>query len=156
MKTIVALSDSHGGRGFFDEIAGVLGEADMIIHLGDYSSDGLYLKKRYPDKTIILNGNCEMHGYGSDEIVTECGGVKIFACHGHLYSVKTTLEKLAARAKELGCALALYGHTHVAAEDEIDGVTLFNPGTCSQYSRKSYGYIVISGNKAVVKAVYAD
>lgn len=156
MKTIVILSDSHGSRSAFKSLEVVLKECDYIFHLGDYSSDGAYLKSLYPDKTVVINGNCELRSVGLDEACIEVEGVKIFLCHGHKYSVKTTLLPLAKRAKELACTLAAYGHTHTPAEDEIDGVTLFNPGSVSDFGAKSYGYAVISGQRAIVKSVPLD
>ncbi|MDE7440373.1 MAG: YfcE family phosphodiesterase, partial [Clostridia bacterium] len=124
-----------------------------IIHLGDTSADGNYIRGKYPDKTVVINGNCEVFCVGEKEKVLDIEGVKIFACHGHMYSVKTTLSRLAKRAKELGCDIALYGHTHDAREDEIDGVTLLNPGTLSRYAEKSYLYIVIYDGKFTQKIV---
>lgn len=70
-----------------------------------------------------------------------------------MYSVKTTLSRLAKRAKELDCRIALYGHTHEARESEIDGVTLINPGTLSRYADKSYSYLVINDGKFTQKTV---
>ena len=134
MKTIIVISDSHGNRQALDGLDGIFSESDYIIHLGDTSADGNYIRSRFPDKTFVINGNCEMFSCGVKEKVINIEGVKIFACHGHLYSVKTTLARLAKKAKELGCDIALYGHTHDAREDEIDGVTLLNPGTLSRYS----------------------
>ena len=156
MKTILVLSDTHGNRAAIDALEPVPAESDFIIHLGDLSSDGGYLKSKYPDKTLILNGNCDMHRLGEDEIVTQIEGVKLIACHGHKYSVKTTLLRLAARAKEENCTLALYGHTHEARADEIDGVTLINPGCLTRYSQNSYCYLVISGDKFTHKTVWTN
>ena len=45
------------------------------------------------------------------------------------YGVKTLLGVLAHEAKEKGCDVALYGHTHRADICEMDGVTLINPGS---------------------------
>ena len=156
MKTIAVVSDTHSNRAAIEKLYGIFGEADMIIHLGDTSSDGALIRARFHDKTRLINGNCDFRQFGVDESVIEVEGVKIFACHGHKYSVKSTHARLLDRAKELGCTLALYGHTHCAREEVLDGVTLFNPGTLSAYSGKSYGYIVISGGKAVTKIVNID
>ncbi len=153
MKTIVAISDTHGNRAAYREIAGVLAECDYIFHLGDTSSDGNALKAEYPGKTRVLNGNCDIASVGENEICERIEGVNVFACHGDRYSVKRTLGKLVRRAEELGCGLALYGHTHAAAEDSINGVLAVNPGTLSRYSEKSYAYIVINGEKVVSKIV---
>ena len=154
MKTAVVLSDTHGYRQGIDELNGILAESDYIIHLGDTSSDGNYIRSRYPEKTILLNGNCDLIKLGDDERVIQIEGVKIFACHGHLYSVKSTLLRLARRAKELDCKIALYGHTHSAREDESEGVTLLNPGCGTRYGTRSYLYLVVNGEKFTHKIVH--
>ena len=153
MKKIIVVSDSHGNRQALDGLDLIFAESDMIIHLGDTSSDGGYVRNKYPDKTVVISGNCDIISVGEKEKVLRVEGIDIFACHGHLYSVKSTLARLAKRAKELDCSLALYGHTHDAREDEIDGVTLLNPGTLSRYSQKSYLYLVINGDKFTQKIV---
>lgn len=156
MIKITVLSDTHGNRQFIDDLDTVLAESDYIIHLGDTSGDGGYISKKYPDKVCVINGNCDVFRLGADEKVLSFEGVKILACHGHKYSVKQTLAKLAERAKKLGCGIALYGHTHLADETELNGVTLLNPGTGSRYAQKSYLYLMINGEKAVYKTVFVD
>ena len=156
MKKIIVVSDSHGNRQALDALDGIFAESDYIIHLGDTSSDGGYIRSKYPDKTVVINGNCEIMSVGEREKILNIEGVNIFACHGHRYSVKSTLLRLAERAKEVDCPLALYGHTHEAKESEIDGITLLNPGTLSRYSQKSYLYLVINGNKFTQKIVRID
>lgn len=154
MKTAVVLSDTHGNMRAVEKLYGIFSESDYIIHLGDTSGDGSRIKKDFSDKTILINGNCDPLKLGENEKVIEIENVKIFATHGHLYSVKSTLTRLADRAKELNCSVALYGHTHEARETEIDGVTLINPGNLYRYSAEnSYCYLVINGDKAVSKIV---
>ena len=153
MKKIIVVSDSHGNRQALDGLDGIFAESDYIIHLGDTSSDGAYIRHIYPDKTVVINGNCDFMPVGEKEKILDIEGVKILCCHGHAYSVKSTLSRLASRAKELDCSIALYGHTHDAKESEIDGVTLINPGTLSRYSQKSYLYLVINGGKFTQKIV---
>ena len=132
---------------------GIFKECDYIIHLGDTSGDGSKIKKEFGDKVILINGNCDPVKLGENEAVLEIEGVKIFATHGHLYSAKTTLNGLYMRGNEENCQIVLYGHTHRAREDEIDGVTLINPGNLSRYSQNSYCYLVINGNKFTSKIV---
>lgn len=156
MKTVVVLSDTHGNAGAVEKLDNIFSECDFIVHLGDTSGDGAKIAKKYPGKTYLVNGNCDPVRCGENELLIEIENVKIFATHGHLYSAKSTLLKLAKRAKELKCKLALYGHTHRAREEEADGVTLINPGTMSRYSRQSYCYLVINGDRAVSKIVYCD
>ncbi len=146
MKTFVILSDSHGRRGNVKKIEHLFGENDFIVHLGDGSSDLKETFSNYPDKTFIMKGNCDFC-YGMEEYVIEAEGVRILCCHGHKYGVKRTLIKLAARARELGCDAALYGHTHTARIEEVEGVLTINPGALSSYSEPSYCYLVVNGSK---------
>ena len=156
MKKVVVLSDTHGNAVAIEKLDDIFSECDYIIHLGDTSGDGAKIARKYPEKTYLVNGNCDAMRCGENELVIDIEDVKIFATHGHLYSAKSTLLKLAKRAKELKCGLVLYGHTHKAREDELDGVTLINPGTMSRYSRQSYSYLVVNKDKAVQKTVYLD
>lgn len=153
MKSIIVLSDSHGNRTAIDKLYPLFNECDYIIHLGDTSSDGQYIKKTFGDKVRLLNGNCDFIKLGQDEITLEIENVKIFACHGDRYGVKYGYDKIAYRAEELGCGIALFGHTHSATEFQMGNVTLFNPGNLSRYSQNSYLYLAINNGKAVGKIV---
>lgn len=148
MKSFIIVSDSHRNRAALDNLDGVFAECDYIVHLGDLSTDGGYIRNKYPDKTIVINGNCDLDKMGDDEKVVEVEGVKIFMCHGHAYGVKQALFHLAEEAKSAGCSIALYGHTHCAKVDEIDGVKLINPGNLSRYSSNSYCYLAVHNGKA--------
>ena len=156
MKTFVILSDTHRNKKAIDKLSQILAECDYIIHLGDTSEDGAYIRSNYGNKTYVLNGNCDGCKFGEDEITLEIDGVKIFATHGHLYGVKSGTARLAAKAKELGCAVALYGHTHSAREDMIDGVLVLNPGCMAKYRQGSYCYMVINDGKVVTKIVETE
>ncbi len=156
MKTAIVISDTHGNRAAVERLYPLFDECDCIFHLGDTSSDGNRILSLYPDKTYLLNGNCDAARLGENELCIEIEGVKIFACHGDKYGVKSGNARLAAKANELGCQIALYGHTHRAAEETLDGVTLFNPGTLSRYSRQSYLYLVLNDGKFTGKTVFIE
>ena len=153
MKTITVISDSHGNRAAFEKLNTIFTESDYIIHLGDTSSDGEFLAKQFPGKTYLVNGNCDWAKFGKNELVLQVEGVKIFACHGDAYGVKQDLARLAKKAAEEGCQIALFGHTHEATAKKVRGVTMFNPGTLSRYSKNSYLYLVVTDDKAVGKIV---
>ena len=153
MKTAVIVSDTHGNMSKLTQLLSIFNECDYIIHLGDTSGDGSRIKKEFGDKTILVNGNCDPVKLGENEVILNIEGVKIFATHGHLYSAKTTLNGLYMRGKQENCQIVLYGHTHRAREDEVDGVTLINPGNLSRYSENSYCYLVINGDKFTSKIV---
>lgn len=153
MKKIIVISDSHGNKTAIDRLYPLFNQCDYIIHLGDTSSDGQLIRKQFGQKVHLLNGNCDVFKLGQDEEVLEIEDVKIFACHGDRYGVKYGYDKLAYKAEELGCSIALFGHTHRATEIEMGNVTLFNPGTLSRFSDNSYLYLVINKGKAVGKIV---
>ncbi len=153
MKTICVISDSHGNRAAIDKLFPVFAESDYIIHLGDTSSDGQYIKKAFGEKVYVINGNCDFMRVGDDELVIPVEDAKIFACHGDMYGVKRGYDRLAYRAEELGCKVALFGHTHCPTEISVGETQLFNPGTLSRYSRNTYLYLVVNGEKAVGKIV---
>ena len=152
MKTFVILSDSHGKKSAVDKIAHLFAENDYIVHLGDGSIDMRQTVSAYPEKTYVLRGNCDF-SYGAEECVIEAEGVSVLCCHGHRYGVKGSLDRLAYRAKELGCEVALYGHTHRARIDELGGVLLVNPGAIGAYADASYCYLVVHGKKATATIV---
>lgn len=154
MKSIIVISDTHGNAAAVEKLYPVFGECDLIIHLGDTSSDGARIRSAFPDKVRLINGNCDIPRLGEDEIVLECEGVKIFACHGDRYGVKRGLQKLAEKAAAEGAQIALYGHTHDAREENAEGVALFNPGTLSRYAaRQSYLYLAVYNGKFTGKIV---
>lgn len=153
MKSIIVVSDSHGNRAAIDKLYPLFKECDYVVHLGDTSSDGQTIRKTFGEKVYLLNGNCDMFKLGQDEIVLEIEGVKILACHGDRYGVKYGYDRLAYKAEELGCSVALFGHTHHATETQEGNVLLFNPGNLSRYSQNSYLYLVVNNGRAVGKIV---
>lgn len=146
MKKIVVLSDTHKNLKAIAKIAEIMDESDMVIHLGDHYSDMDLYEPLLKGKLYRVHGNCD---YGiQKEIILEVEGRKIFATHGDLYGVKSGTERLVKRAKELGCDVALYGHSHRAKIEEIDGITVINPGSTAYTSpTKSFCYMVINGDK---------
>lgn len=152
MKTFVIVSDSHGRTKNLQKIAPLFQENDYVLHLGDGSSDMRPYTAEFPGKTRVLKGNCDF-SYGEDECVIEAEGISLFCCHGHRYGVKWGLERLAVRAKELGCTVALYGHTHRADVRTVDGVLCVNPGALGDYASPGYCYLVVHEGKPTATLV---
>lgn len=151
MKKITVVSDTHGNAEAIRKLFPIFAESDYIIHLGDTSSDGQIIRREFPDKTLLLNGNCDLSKLGEDELILEVEGVKIFACHGDKYGVKRGYDNIAYKAEQEGCKAALFGHTHAPIEKTVGSVTLFNPGTLRRYAANTYLYLVVNGDKIVGK-----
>lgn len=155
MKTYVVISDSHGRRRQLEKVAALFAENDHIVHLGDGSSDMRPYLAAFPEKIILLRGNCDLSA-GQEECVIEEEGVRVFCCHGHKYGVKSGRERLAAAAKAQGCHVALYGHTHTARIETVDGVLCVNPGALGDYTDAGYCYLVLHKGKATPALVSLD
>lgn len=151
MKKIVVFSDIHYNC-VPEKVKSVANEADYLFFLGDGGSRlGDLL---FHDGLVAVKGNCDDTPFPR-ETVMEIEGVKCLVTHGDLYSVKRGLLPLSYRAKELGCTLVCYGHTHYAEIIEEDGITFLNPGAIHSpmTGTPSYAYVVIQGDKVTAKIV---
>ena len=151
MKKITVVSDTHGNMAAIQKLFPIFAESDMIIHLGDTSSDGQVIRSAFTDKTYLLKGNCDLSRIGEDELILEVEGIKIFACHGDRYGVKRGYDNIAYKAEQEGCKVALFGHTHAPIKKNVGEITLFNPGTLRRYATNTYLYLVVVGDKATGK-----
>ncbi len=147
MKTLLVLSDTHHNQEEIKKLLQLFRDCDYIFHLGDNYSDMQPYEEEFSDKLIRVKGNCDVSLFKSEGVI-QIEDVKVFYAHGDRYRVKSTLYPLFARAKELDCKLALYGHTHVADITSQEDVTLVNPGSLSfSTPQKSVAFIVINGDK---------
>ena len=149
MKKLIIISDTHGNYRAVESLLPRIAENDYIVHLGDGAVDMREVRTQYPEKVYACSGNCDFFSPIPEEGILEVECVRIFYCHGHKYRVKSELTRLAQAAKEKGCDIALYGHTHQADITEIDGVTLINPGSFKRSVENggSYCYLVINREK---------
>ena len=149
MKKLLVVSDSHGRVKNVETLRALLEENEYFIHLGDGANDVREWSKEYPEKVYVCRGNCDFASPYPTEFVLDVEWIKIFCTHGNAYGVKEDLTRLAERAKALGCQVALYGHTHCAKIDVIDGVTVINPGTIQFPVGQGggYAYLVVHKDK---------
>ena len=155
MKLLI-LSDSHGDSAALMTALEANTDAQAVIFLGDGMRDVEWLEDAYPHTRIYaVRGNCDMMSFAPTEGLAPFGGSLVFYTHGHLYGVKSGPYELADAAKARGADIALYGHTHCRALEQVDGVWLFNPGALS-YTRgeggSSYGVLTLEPGSAPVFA----
>ena len=146
---IVVISDSHKRSDIIEKILYAQPEASEVFFLGDLASDIEDLQYVFSDKRFhILSGNCDYFSIYPSTAVANVGGVKIFYTHGHTLSVKYGTERLLETAKQNGCSIALFGHTHISKILYEDGVYIVNPGSCSKGRdfHESYAVIDIEQN----------
>lgn len=143
MKKLLVISDTHGHRANISAVLGRALDADIIIHLGDYSRDARYIRDCTKLAVYSLRGNCDFGSDGQDELELNIEGVRVLALHGHKQSVKSSLLRLGLYAREKQADLALFGHTHIPVERRFHGVRLYNPGSLGEprILRPSYGIV---------------
>lgn len=126
---IFVVSDTHRHRHELLTAAKSAQPVDMILHGGDETADALWLAERTNWPVIGVAGNWDT---ASDEFPLERMldvGPRLLFTHGHRLRVKDGLQTLGQRAVQLGAAIVVFGHTHVATVVEQDGVVFLNPGS---------------------------
>lgn len=156
---ILVISDSHGYSGNILKVLNKVIDIDMLIHLGDGEREFNDIKATYPKvKMYHVAGNCDYDSLSPNELVIPIDfNVKIFATHGHRYYVNYSLEAIKSSARENGCSIAIFGHTHQRLERYEDGLYILNPGSIScprDGNKPSYGIVEVS--KAGIMTNVAD
>ena len=147
---IIVMSDSHGNFRAVESIILRNSDAEIFIHLGDGEKDIDQFILKYPqfrDKIFHVAGNCDFNSLSPDRQKLFLIDHNLFATHGHIFGVHGGLDRLVEAAKEQGCDIVLYGHTHVRFNKYINGMYIMNPGSCSEPhdgTLPSFGTIDIS------------
>mgnify|MGYP000820553060 CR=1 FL=1 len=152
MKYLV-LSDSHGN---VDNMvrAVELVKPQGIIHLGDGWRDVEELRELFPSLPLEqVPGNCDFAAREPDPDIFFAGPVKVFATHGHRYSVKLGLDGLLNAAHFSGAGLVLYGHTHIARVDYYGGMTVVNPGSSGLGTKPTFALIEVTDEGRVAARI---
>lgn len=127
---LVILSDTHG---YVEEVYRRLKEEkgiQMIIHLGDYTQDGLELERKLSIPTFCIKGNNDYADRVSPpEAALTINRTRVYLTHGHRSGVHSSRLLVGERAGEKECVIAFYGHTHIFRDETINGVRILNPGS---------------------------
>lgn len=155
---VAVFSDSHGQLVYARQALQHIGQVDFILHAGDYRIDGLKLAVGVNVPVKAVQGNCDENREGPVEEVVELSGRRFLLIHGHLSGAKAPLShlKLLAAARANRAEAVIYGHTHIAAITNLEGVLLFNPGSISRpldQNRPSYGILEINEN-SIIPSIY--
>ncbi|MGI6108753.1 MAG: metallophosphoesterase family protein [Eubacteriaceae bacterium] len=126
------VSDSHGSKDALLNAVDAIGEADLIIHAGDYASDSEWIKEYVGIPVMSVRGNCDFYDESYPEFIdTKVGGHHLLVEHGHRQHVKSGIEDFLIDARAHEADIAVFGHTHIPQIVEIRGVLLVNPGSVS-------------------------
>lgn len=144
MKLLV-VSDTHGNYTHTLQAHSLIDKVDVILHLGDGSSDADLIRELLGIRVINVAGNCDIGSSAPRELVWECEGKRILLTHGDAYGVKAGLERLKRRAMEVRADLVLFGHSHLATHEHHSDILFLNPGTMmNQPLHKSYAVLEVT------------
>ncbi len=154
----LVISDSHGDKKSIQKALDKFGTVEYIFHLGDYASDAAYIAEHSSAQVRSVRGNCDYIAEDPyfDEVVI-CGN-RIVLTHGHKLNAKYSMERLYYYALEHEAKAILFGHTHVAMTQFVDGIWLVNPGSISdpRSGDRSAAYLMIGEYGIVPKIVSID
>jgi putative phosphoesterase len=153
----LVLSDTHGNYPLATKIVLLEPCVDLIIHLGDEADDAQMLEHLCAKQVRKVSGNCDPPGKHPRELLTFVEQTSLLITHGDRYGVKSGLSRLHQRAVSTGARVVLYGHTHIAAIDEIDGILFVNPGALArEASLKSYARLTFAASGTQARIVQID
>lgn len=163
--SVLLLSDTHGA---VDAVRWILSafseECQACLFTGDGAQDIITVVREaaagritIPPVIIMAQGNCDSQLY--PPVFPSCenpkpfglpvyqqkmiAGQQILLAHGHLHHVELDGRKLSMTAENLGCTIAVYGHTHIQSIEGFGCVTAINPGSPLRPRGKSYGGFAI-------------
>lgn len=141
---IAVFSDTHGAPAGM--IKAVRENApDHVIHLGDGMRDAERLSREFPSLPVVsVPGNCDYESTEPEYKVISLGGIKMFLTHGHRYAVRCgKLDVLLYAAECSGASFAMFGHTHKAYFEQVEGIFVLNPGTAGQGTKRTWALLDI-------------
>lgn len=153
MKKILVMSDTHGRKALMAGALARCGDADMCVHLGDYSQDALALRGMTNKPVWAVRGNCDLTHDVPEELGIIVEDVTIALVHGHRHGVKHSLLRLGLYALEKDAKLVLFGHTHMPNEEFYEGAILYNPGSLGEPrgGKPTYGVVTVDGGAFRIK-----
>lgn len=148
---IAVVSDTHRMTKYINLAKRLIKDADILIHLGDNIDDAELLENTFKGKVYAVAGNCDYSTKYPKESVIEVNGKKIFFTHGDLYGVKSSMNNIYYRGRELNADIVLFGHTHQQLIEKEDDMILMNPGSISlpKFKGRCIGFINIDNNGEV-------
>jgi putative phosphoesterase len=145
LARIGVISDTHFQDRLFvlpEQLARVWGPVDLILHAGDVGDLSVLDKLGQIAPVVAVHGNDEPETTRRDlpeQQLLMLAGARVLLWHSHFPDPVVEqanrkgnwgpkLDRLAARGREVGAQIVVYGHTHVPSINQYDDVILYNPG----------------------------
>ena len=132
MKALI-VSDTHGMNDNLFKVIKKVGKVDLLIHAGDVHGAEDMIRDAAGCPVKIVLGNNDFSYDLNNEEEFDFDGYRVLLTHGHRHSVYYGTDRLFYTARERGCDIVIYGHTHVPSleYDEDFHIYAVNPGSLS-------------------------
>ncbi len=146
---VLVVSDTHGINDNLMKVLEKEKKISWMLHLGDLEGSEHMIENTAPCPVTMVAGNNDYFTTAPMEAVVQFGKYKIFMTHGHKYGVNYGMMRLRMAAREKGCKIAMYGHTHHPCIDRDGDITIINPGslTYPRQANRKPSYIVMDVDK---------
>ena len=152
MTKYFVCSDIHGSESRLESALSRHKDSDTVIVCGDLEMEAYDLEeiaRRCTSRSMdirMVRGNCDYYFSSSsgipDRITVPLSKTqRALVTHGHLY--RASMELMAYAAKESGCNVVVYGHTHRQQDKETYGIRFLNPG-----AMKNGNYMTIESDES--------
>ncbi len=136
---ICVVSDNHSTMTPIRDLPVIEPDCDYYFHCGDSRQPvrpyGPYAQVR---------GNNDFYDVPEYKVF-EIGGHRIYMTHGTRLVYYGNYDYLAREAKKHHCDIALFGHTHVYADETVDDVRCLNPGSIwHNRDGRQPGYMIVT------------
>lgn len=136
---IAVIADTHmpkGRRALPEECVARIGEAEALIHAGDFSSAPVLAELRELCPVVLaVHGNVddsELRRELPEALEVEVGGRTVAVVHDAGPS-NGRLGRMRARFPAAGAVV--FGHSHMPLHERADGFQIFNPGSPTERRR---------------------
>ena len=137
---IILISDNHLLKSCIEDIRRLYPDADYFFHCGDCEMPK-YLMEGY----ACVQGNNDFYNEFPLRLTLDIGQHRFLITHGHRDMHYGRFDMLAKKAKQLGCDVVCFGHTHRYFDDTIDGIRLLTPGSiCHNRDGSDPSYMILT------------
>ena len=152
MKKIFIVSDTHNDINSLDQALQAEKDAAYIFHAGDHAKD-IRAIDSYHNDIYAVRGNCDgKYSLEKDTQMISIGKTRFMLTHGHKYGVKFGLGELILEGKKRKADAIIFGHTHKAVCENIDGILFVNPGSLSSARSqiRTYAMIIMDDDGQII------
>jgi uncharacterized protein len=136
---LAIISDTHlpkGARRLPERCLGLLRDADLIVHAGDFSSAAVLAELRALGPPVVaVHGNVDCERLRRElpaQATVEAEGAEIAVVHD-AGPARGRLARM--RRRFPSAAAVVFGHSHAPLHEEADGFQIFNPGSPTERRR---------------------